>query len=105
MSEKSEVQQDQRQKHQPPASEQSPSPVEELRDEELLALTGKEQLKVYSQWYQIPAFLSLTFQCLLNHLTKTLLYFVWHNSVNVCVPSSLLAFQLTKYNWNKNRWV
>ncbi|GLD47932.1 A-kinase anchor protein 9-like protein [Lates japonicus] len=43
--EKSEVPQSQRQKDDPPTLEQSPSPVEELRDEELLALTGKEQLK------------------------------------------------------------
>uniref|UniRef100_A0A3B4XRB0 Pericentrin n=1 Tax=Seriola lalandi dorsalis TaxID=1841481 RepID=A0A3B4XRB0_SERLL len=43
--EKSEVQQNQRQKDQPTILEQCPSPVEELRDEELLALTGKEQLK------------------------------------------------------------
>ncbi|XP_026194895.1 pericentrin-like isoform X2 [Anabas testudineus] len=32
-----------------PTPEQSPSPVEELRDEELLALTGKEQLKQLQQ--------------------------------------------------------
>ncbi|KAG7229208.1 hypothetical protein INR49_013151 [Caranx melampygus] len=47
--EKSEVQQNQRQKDQPTILEQSPSPVEELRDEEVLALTGKEQLKQLQQ--------------------------------------------------------
>ncbi|XP_039994200.1 pericentrin isoform X3 [Xiphias gladius] len=47
--EKSEVQQNQRQTDQPTTLEQSPSPVEELRDEELLALTGKEQLKQLQQ--------------------------------------------------------
>ncbi|XP_040916208.1 pericentrin isoform X2 [Toxotes jaculatrix] len=46
---KSEVQQNQRQKDQPPALEQSPSPVEELKDEELLTLTGKDQLKLLQQ--------------------------------------------------------
>uniref|UniRef100_A0A3B4ULN8 Pericentrin n=1 Tax=Seriola dumerili TaxID=41447 RepID=A0A3B4ULN8_SERDU len=45
LNKKSEVQQNQRQKDQPTILEQCPSPVEELRDEELLALTGKEQLK------------------------------------------------------------
>ncbi|XP_071353542.1 pericentrin isoform X2 [Trachinotus anak] len=44
--EKSEVQQNQRQKDQPTTLEQSPSPVKELGEEELLALTGKEQLKL-----------------------------------------------------------
>ncbi|KAK5886534.1 hypothetical protein CesoFtcFv8_017560 [Champsocephalus esox] len=33
------------QKDQPPALEQSPSPVEDIEEEELIALTGKEQLK------------------------------------------------------------
>ncbi|XP_010784785.1 A-kinase anchor protein 9-like isoform X2 [Notothenia coriiceps] len=33
------------QKDQPPALEQSPSPVEDIEEEELVALTGKEQLK------------------------------------------------------------
>ncbi|KAF7667502.1 hypothetical protein LDENG_00056390 [Lucifuga dentata] len=48
----SEVQQNQRQKDPPsqsPSLEQSPSPVEELVEEELLALTGKEQLKQLQQ--------------------------------------------------------
>ncbi|XP_030299600.1 pericentrin isoform X3 [Sparus aurata] len=43
--EKSEAQQNQRQKDQHPTLEQSPSPVEDFREEELVALTGKEQLK------------------------------------------------------------
>ncbi|XP_047193520.1 pericentrin isoform X4 [Scophthalmus maximus] len=43
--EKSLVQQKRRHMDQPPTLRQSLSPVEELRDEELLALTGKEQLK------------------------------------------------------------
>ncbi|XP_034015360.1 pericentrin isoform X1 [Thalassophryne amazonica] len=42
------IQQDQ-QEDQPPAAEQSPSPVEELQEEELTALTGKEQLKQLQQ--------------------------------------------------------
>ncbi|XP_074517505.1 pericentrin isoform X9 [Sebastes fasciatus] len=47
--EKSEVQKNQRQKDQSPALEQSPSPVEDLKEEELVALTGKEQLKQLQQ--------------------------------------------------------
>ncbi|XP_035529571.1 pericentrin [Morone saxatilis] len=47
--EKSQVQQNQRQKEQPPVPEQSPSPVEDFREEELVALTGKEQLKQLQQ--------------------------------------------------------
>ncbi|XP_029350413.1 pericentrin isoform X2 [Echeneis naucrates] len=47
--EKSKVQQNQRQKDQPPTLEQIPSPVKELEDEELVALTGKEQLKQLQQ--------------------------------------------------------
>ncbi|XP_073339040.1 pericentrin isoform X2 [Pagrus major] len=43
--EKSEAQQNQRQKDQHPSLEQSPSPVEDFREQELVALTGKEQLK------------------------------------------------------------
>ncbi|KAI9528762.1 hypothetical protein NQZ68_017360 [Dissostichus eleginoides] len=43
--EKSNVQKNQQQKDQPPALEQSPSPVEDIKEEELIALTGKEQLK------------------------------------------------------------
>ncbi|KAK5857625.1 hypothetical protein PBY51_010855 [Eleginops maclovinus] len=43
--EKSKVQKNQPQKDQPPALEQSPSPVEDIKEEELIALTGKEQLK------------------------------------------------------------
>lgn len=52
MSEKPEVQQQNKQKDQPLTLEQSPSPVEDFREEELAALTGKEQLKVYktSNW-------------------------------------------------------
>ncbi|XP_069391966.1 pericentrin isoform X4 [Paralichthys olivaceus] len=44
-SQKSVVQQKQRQMDEPPTLKQSLSPVEELGHEELLALTGKEQLK------------------------------------------------------------
>ncbi|XP_078031283.1 pericentrin isoform X3 [Epinephelus lanceolatus] len=47
--EKSEVEKNQRQKDQPPILEQSLSPVEDIRDEELAALTGKEQLKQLQQ--------------------------------------------------------
>ncbi|XP_028420872.1 pericentrin isoform X5 [Perca flavescens] len=47
--EKSEVEQNQRKKDQPPTLEQSPSPVEDFREEELVALTGKEQLKQLQQ--------------------------------------------------------
>ncbi|KAM8737047.1 pericentrin isoform 2-T2 [Acanthopagrus schlegelii] len=43
--EKSEAPQNQRQKDQHPTLEQSLSPVEDFREEELVALTGKEQLK------------------------------------------------------------
>ncbi|XP_017270711.1 pericentrin isoform X2 [Kryptolebias marmoratus] len=43
-SEQLEVQQNENQEDQPP-SEQNPSPLEDLREEELAALTGKEQLK------------------------------------------------------------
>ncbi|KAK1894257.1 Pericentrin, partial [Dissostichus eleginoides] len=43
--EKSNVQKNQQRKDQPPALEQSPSPVEDIKEEELIALTGKEQLK------------------------------------------------------------
>ncbi|XP_034431835.1 pericentrin isoform X3 [Hippoglossus hippoglossus] len=42
---KSVVQQKQRQMDEPPTLKQSPSPSEEMSHEELLALTGKEQLK------------------------------------------------------------
>ncbi|XP_060938561.1 pericentrin [Limanda limanda] len=42
---KSVVQQKQRQIDEPPTLKQSPSPSEELRHEDLLALTGREQLK------------------------------------------------------------
>ncbi|KAK2826426.1 hypothetical protein Q5P01_020640 [Channa striata] len=49
ITEKSEVQQNQQQNDLPSILEQSPSPVEELREEELLALTGKEQLKLLQQ--------------------------------------------------------
>ncbi|XP_028995899.1 pericentrin isoform X2 [Betta splendens] len=48
-SDKSEVQMNQRAKHHPPTLEQCPSPVEELGDEELLAITGKDQLKQLQQ--------------------------------------------------------
>ncbi|XP_054469221.1 pericentrin isoform X2 [Anoplopoma fimbria] len=47
--EKSEVQQNQRPNNQPPILEQTPSPVEDFRDDELVALTGKEQLKQLQQ--------------------------------------------------------
>ncbi|XP_031165616.2 pericentrin isoform X6 [Sander lucioperca] len=47
--EKSEAEQNQRKKDQPPTLEQSPSPVEDFREEELVALTGKEQLKQLQQ--------------------------------------------------------
>ncbi|XP_044023203.1 pericentrin isoform X3 [Siniperca chuatsi] len=47
--EKSAVLQNQRQKDQPPTLKQSPSPVEDFREEELVALTGKEQLKQLQQ--------------------------------------------------------
>ncbi|XP_051244571.1 pericentrin isoform X2 [Dicentrarchus labrax] len=47
--EKLQVQQTQRQKEQPPIPEQSPSPVEDFREEDLVALTGKEQLKQLQQ--------------------------------------------------------
>ncbi|XP_008275148.1 pericentrin [Stegastes partitus] len=47
--EKSEVQQNEGQKDEPPTREQSPSPVEDLKEEELAALTGKEQLKQLQQ--------------------------------------------------------
>ncbi|XP_070776144.1 pericentrin [Enoplosus armatus] len=47
--EKTEAEQSQRQKDQPPTLEQSPSPVEDFREEELAALTGKEQLKQLQQ--------------------------------------------------------
>ncbi|XP_039642921.1 pericentrin isoform X3 [Perca fluviatilis] len=47
--EKSEVEQNQRKKDQPPTLEQSPSPVEDFREEELVALAGKEQLKQLQQ--------------------------------------------------------
>ncbi|KAL3049416.1 hypothetical protein OYC64_008804 [Pagothenia borchgrevinki] len=43
--EKSKVQKNQQQKDQPPALEQSPSPVEDIKEEKLIALTGNEQLK------------------------------------------------------------
>ncbi|XP_029316030.1 LOW QUALITY PROTEIN: pericentrin [Cottoperca gobio] len=47
--EKKEVQQNQRPKNQPPALEppvlEPPAPVEDFKEEELIALTGKEQLK------------------------------------------------------------
>lgn len=33
---------------QPPTPEQCPSPVGDLKEEEIAVLTGKEQLKVYS---------------------------------------------------------
>ncbi|XP_054861917.1 pericentrin isoform X3 [Amphiprion ocellaris] len=48
-SEKSEVQQNEGQKDEPPTREQSPSPVEDLKEEELAALTGKEQLQQLQQ--------------------------------------------------------
>uniref|UniRef100_A0A3B5B329 Pericentrin-like n=1 Tax=Stegastes partitus TaxID=144197 RepID=A0A3B5B329_9TELE len=48
-SKKSEVQQNEGQKDEPPTREQSPSPVEDLKEEELAALTGKEQLKQLQQ--------------------------------------------------------
>uniref|UniRef100_A0A3Q1FSN0 Pericentrin n=1 Tax=Acanthochromis polyacanthus TaxID=80966 RepID=A0A3Q1FSN0_9TELE len=38
-----------RQKDEPPTREQSPSPVEDLKEEELAALTGKEQLQQLQQ--------------------------------------------------------
>lgn len=47
--EKSDVQQNQQQKDQLLTPEQSQSPVEELREEELLALTGQDQLKQLQQ--------------------------------------------------------
>ncbi|XP_051804402.1 pericentrin isoform X2 [Acanthochromis polyacanthus] len=47
--EKSEVQQNEGQKDEPPTREQSPSPVEDLKEEELAALTGKEQLQQLQQ--------------------------------------------------------
>ncbi|KAM6912231.1 pericentrin [Xenentodon cancila] len=46
--EKSDVQWNE-QRDQPPTTEQCPSPVEDLREEELAALTGKEQLKLLQQ--------------------------------------------------------
>lgn len=46
MSEKPEVRQNEA-KDQPLTPKHSPSPVDDLREEELAALTGKEQLKVY----------------------------------------------------------
>ncbi|XP_027130303.1 pericentrin isoform X5 [Larimichthys crocea] len=47
--EKSEVQQNQPPKDQPPALEQSLSPLEDFKEDELVALTGKEQLKQLHQ--------------------------------------------------------
>uniref|UniRef100_UPI0037E7F2AE pericentrin isoform X2 n=1 Tax=Semicossyphus pulcher TaxID=241346 RepID=UPI0037E7F2AE len=47
--EKPEVQQNPRQKDQTPTPEQSLSPVEDFREEELVTLTGKEQLKKLQQ--------------------------------------------------------
>ncbi|XP_042356085.1 pericentrin isoform X2 [Plectropomus leopardus] len=47
--EKLEVQQNQRQKDQPPTLEKHPSPEEDLKEEELAVLTGKEQLKQLQQ--------------------------------------------------------
>ncbi|XP_078134423.1 pericentrin isoform X2 [Sander vitreus] len=47
--EKSEAEQNQRKEDQPPTLEQSPSPVEDFKEEELVALTGKEQLKQLQQ--------------------------------------------------------
>ncbi|XP_067335427.1 pericentrin isoform X2 [Channa argus] len=49
ITEKSEDQQNQQRKDQPSILEQSPSPLEELREEEFLAFTGKEQLKQLQQ--------------------------------------------------------
>lgn len=46
--ENTEVQQNQQQKDESLTLEQSLSPVKELRDEELVALTDKEQLKVHT---------------------------------------------------------
>ncbi|XP_028252082.1 pericentrin isoform X2 [Parambassis ranga] len=43
--ERSEIQQNEQQREEPPTPDQSPSPVEDLKEEELAALTGKEQLK------------------------------------------------------------
>ncbi|XP_070699119.1 pericentrin [Pempheris klunzingeri] len=47
--EKSEVQQDRLPPAQPPTLEQSPSPVDDFKEEDLVALTGKEQLKQLQQ--------------------------------------------------------
>ncbi|XP_065822477.1 pericentrin isoform X2 [Labrus bergylta] len=49
MPEKSEVEQNQRREDQSPSPEESVSPVEDFREEELVALTGKEQLKKLQQ--------------------------------------------------------
>lgn len=46
--EKSEVQQNQQQKDEPPALKQSLSPVDEFKAEDLVALTDKEHLKVFT---------------------------------------------------------